>query len=196
MENKKAYLKYSSYLLLSLFTTLVGTIIGQFLNPESIKMFAILSFVLIFAFLFSKGTLKKILFFVFCLGGGILLTPILYYYTKASIIWCLVLTIAITMVFLFIGMKAKNLGFLGGFLFIGLLSLLLYTILSIFIPLPALSLIGVVLFCGYISYDINCFKREANDSMRDEDILEHVMNMYLDILNLLLYILKLFGNDD
>lgn len=195
MENN--YKKYSFYLMISLLLTLVGTFIGSyFVNSASINVIIILSFVLIFAFLFTKGTIKKIIFFIFCLGEGITLTPILYYYTGANLMWCLVLTVLITGIFLIIGFKAKNLGFLGGILSVSLIGLILYMFIGIFVPLPSLALIGVVVFCGYISYDINMFKRRVEYGVSDDEILEHVMNMYLDILNLLLYILRLFGKSD
>lgn len=190
-----AYKKYSIYLLLSLLTTFVGTVLGGYLVVETITPFAIASVLLIFVFLYSKGTVKKVLFFVFCLGEGILLNPILYYYTKTSVVSCLLLVVVTTTIFMVIGMKVRDLGFLRGILFNALIVLIVYGLISIFMPLPSIAIIGAIVFCGYIAFDMNRFKQIA-DSISDDEILNEVMNMYLNIINLFLYILKLFGKED
>ena len=192
-----AYKKFSMYLLLSLFLTLIGTYIGGFIDLSLIKVMMVLSLVLVLAFIFTKGKTKKIIYFIFCLGEGITLTPIVWYYTSTDILGCLLLVFLITVVFTIIGYKAKDLSFMGSILLISLLGLVFYEILRIFFTIPSLALLGVIIFCAYIAYDINSFKRHVQNGYIDEDsILNYVMDIYLDVLNLFVDLLEVFGDSN
>ena len=136
------------------------------------------------------------MFCVFCISQGLLLTPIVNSYSSNLLIYVFVITFIITCVFGLIGFIVKDLSFLGNIL-LGILAIFcVYGIASIFISLPSLSIIGVVLFSVYIAYDFNKFKLEANIEMSSDDILDHVIDMYLDILNLILELIELLGDND
>lgn len=196
MKNNN-YKKYIYYLILSLILTTIGTFIGGYLSIEDIAVYSIFSIILLLFFLFSKGRLKRVLFYLFLIGEGITLTPILANYTVISIFGCLLITTLVVIIFAIIGLKVRDLGFLGGILSVCLISLIVYNLINIFIPLPSIALLGVIIFCAYVSYDINCFKNDAKfGDLSDEEILDSVMNMYLDILNLFIQILKAFGDSD
>lgn len=194
---KESYLKFSNYLIFSLILTIVGAAVGSQMNPSYIKGFALLGFVIIIAFMFAKGALKKILFILFCFGEGFVLAPIVHYYSETDLVGCLILTMLITITMIIVGYKAKNLSFMGNILLILLFGLCFYSIIGIFFNLPSIALLGVLLFSAYIAYDINNFKRVAiSRRLSSDEILNYVMDLYLDILNLFLQLLKLLGKDE
>lgn len=197
----EAYRKYISYLVLSLILTTVGTYFGSYLvvrNRQSLLIYAFVSIGLILGFMFTKGALKKLLFYAFTLGEGITLAPILSILTTVSLYKCLFATTLIVLSFAIMGMKFKDLSFLGGILFASLLSLIGLSILSIFVPLPFLAYLGLGIFCLYLMYDINSFKLKVNNYgfLDDNFILNEVMNVYLDVLNILIYVIRIVSDND
>jgi FtsH-binding integral membrane protein len=58
-----------------------------------------------------------------------------------------------------------------------------------------LSIVGVVIFSGYVLYDISLIKYEIqNGELKEKnDLSIHVLNLYLDFINLLLDILNIFS---
>ena len=118
--------------------------------------------------------------------------------TKVSIYKCLGITTGIVIIFALLGLLFKNLSFMGNILFGLLISLLGLTILSMFVPLPFLAYLGLGIFCLYLMYDINKFKLDSQYGyyMDDDMILNAVIVIYLDILNILLYIIEIFGDSD
>ena len=91
----------------------------------------------------------------------------------------------------------RNLSFLGPILFIGLLVVVVASIFSIFFSTGPLSfiiaLVSVGLFSGFIVYDIQRIKFTEN-TMSAAILL--TISIYLDILNLFLSLLRLFGGSD
>ena len=148
--------------------------------------------------MFSRGAVKKILFYAFTFGEGITLAPLLSILTTASLYRCLFATTLIVASFAILGLKFKDLSFLGGILFALLLSTLGLSILSIFVPLPFLAYLGLGVFCLYLMYDINSFKLNVNrnEFIDDNFILNEVMNVYLDVLNIFIYVLRIVSNTD
>lgn len=199
----EAYKKFISYLCLSLMLTTIGAYCGSYIVPFLTKQLFIVccvfSIVLIVAFMFSRGRVKKALFYAFTFGEGITLAPMLSIVTTTSIYRCLIATTLIVLSFSILGLKFKDLSFLGNILFGLLISVLGLSILSIFVPLPFLAYLGLGVFCLYLMYDINSFKLSVNQNtlMDDNFVLNAVMNVYLDILNILIYVLRIVsGNDD
>jgi len=91
----------------------------------------------------------------------------------------------------------RNLSFLGPILFIGLLVVVVASVFSIFFSTRPLSfiiaLVSVGLFSGFILYDIQRIKFTEN-TMSAAILL--TISIYLDILNLFLSLLRLFGSSD
>ena len=56
-----------------------------------------------------------------------------------------------------------------------------------------ISIIGVVIFSGYVLYDISLIKHEIqNGEIREKNELSiHVLNLYLDFINILLDLLNI-----
>lgn len=201
-QSSEYYKKYISYLVLSLTLTTIGTFCGNYivpyLNKQLFIAFSIISLVLLGAFVFTKGKLKKVLFYAFTFGEGITLAPMISIFTTVSIYKCLIATTLIVLSFCILGFKFKDLSFLRSILFALLLSTLGLTILSIFVHLPFLSYLGLGVFCLYLMYDINAFKLSINQNLYldDDFIINSVMNVYLDIINILIYVLRIVSNND
>lgn len=191
-----SYKKFASYLMLSLLLTMAGAYLGGNIKVQITTISTAIPFILIVMFSLSKGIFKKIFFSVFCFGEGLTIAPILSFYTDVELYKCLLLTFMITAVFLIIGYKSKNLGHLGKILFIALIGLLLYQIVNIFLTLPSIALLAVILFSLYIAYDINVFKKKVERGIiNDDEILTHVMSIYLDIINVFIYLLDFIKRD-
>jgi len=89
--------------------------------------------------------------------------------------------------------SGKDFGFMGAYLFAGLLVMLAAGVLSIFIPAISGSLVyavcGALLFSGYIVYDT----WRITKVFGYDDYIVAAIELYLDILNLFLYLLQLLG---
>ena len=93
----------------------------------------------------------------------------------------------------------RDFGFLGKFLFIGLLLAIVTSIANIWLQLPALHLavsgVCVLLFSAYILYDVNRIVRGG-----ETNYVTATLNIYLDIYNLFVHLLSLllalFGDRD
>ena len=84
----------------------------------------------------------------------------------------------------------------GGFLFVGLTLLMLLGIFSIFLPfLHTLYLVlGVGLFSMYLIYDTQMVLGKFGVSYEMDDYIIAALSIYIDIIQLFLYILELLGD--
>lgn len=202
MSEKQAYNKYYLYLCISLIVTILGAIIGEnFLIETILGVNPVIELIIVVGSLllvsFTKGIVKKIMFYIFCFIEGLFLSPLLLFYTSTSLITAIGLTLVVTIIGSFIGYKIKLKSSFGKYLFVALISVLIYSIAGIFIQLPAINLIIMILFSLYIVYDSNMFMESARRyALSNDDIIDFVINMYLNILNIFISILRLTGNDD
>jgi FtsH-binding integral membrane protein len=92
----------------------------------------------------------------------------------------------------YVTVTKKDFSFLGKFLFIGLIMLVLGSIANLFFQVPAASLtisaIAVVVFAGYILYDVSQVIQggETNYIMATLNIYIDIYNIFVHLLNLLL----------
>ena len=89
----------------------------------------------------------------------------------------------------------------GIYLYVALWVLLLFGFVSVFINSPATqiaySLLGTLLFCFYIVYDVQLIIG-GNHSVRFsvDDYVMAALMLYLDIIQLFLFILRLLGDSN
>ncbi|MFZ5391925.1 MAG: Bax inhibitor-1 family protein [Patescibacteria group bacterium] len=93
-----------------------------------------------------------------------------------------------------------NFSFLGGFLLICLIILLIMGLINVFFfRSPFFSLIrayfGVVIFTLYLLFDFNRLEQMANDKSWGAAV-DIAVNIYLDIINLFLDLLRILGDSD
>lgn len=105
-----------------------------------------------------------------------------------------------------IGMTTKkNLSAMGQFLYMVIIGLFLISIIQIFIPLRGLnltiSIVGMLAFAGLTAYDMQKIKYFHSQSynMAESDVYRFIiisaLELYLDFINIFLYLLTL-ANDD
>ena len=92
----------------------------------------------------------------------------------------------------YVTVTKKDFSFLGKFLFVGLILLVLGALANLFFQVPAASLtisaIAVVIFAGYILYDVSQVVNggETNYIMATLSIYIDIYNIFVNLLNLLL----------
>lgn len=87
---------------------------------------------------------------------------------------------------------------MGGILFVALIILLLFGLISMFFPGKTIKLIyascGALLFCIYLVYDTQLMMGgEHKFSISPEEYIFAAINLYLDIINIFLYVLQILG---
>jgi modulator of FtsH protease len=97
----------------------------------------------------------------------------------------------------YVHISKRDFGFMGGFLFVALIALIVVGLINLFFPVPGLSLVlayvSALLFSAYILYDTS----EIING-RQTNYLFATIALYLDILNLFSALLRILGisNDD
>ena len=81
------------------------------------------------------------------------------------------------------------------FLFIGLLTLLVFGVVAIFVSIPGANVIwsvaGLAIFGAYTVFDFNRLRAAGSESA-----VPIAASIFLDILNVFLFLLTLFGNEE
>jgi FtsH-binding integral membrane protein len=190
---------YKGWLLNSFLFTGVGIVIGNFIPPPLYLMFSIGMLISCLLMSFSKGKTKLFMMYLFNTITGVALSLIMAAYQSSSILVAGLITIITISVCVSIATKpGANYSGLGKYLFVALLGLLIYELLAIFLALPAVNGLAIILFAVYTIYDVNLFVRLVEDNiyMSDEEIIMHVANFYLDIVNIFIRVLAIVGKHD
>ena len=100
----------------------------------------------------------------------------------------------------------KDLSGLGKLLFMGLIGIIIATLVNVFLVKSAgfdllLSYAGVLIFVGLTAYDSQkikemCSSIEYADASAQKLSLLGALTLYLDFINLFLYLLRIFGRRD
>ncbi|WP_146547960.1 Bax inhibitor-1/YccA family protein [Rummeliibacillus suwonensis] len=180
--------------------TAVGLFVGVFIPPALILPISIATVILLIIVMFSRAARRasKLISILFAFLTGITLFSLLNFYIGA-LGGNLVLVIfgtsaAIFIVAGLIGYYTKrDLGNWGKFLFITLIGVLIFSIITIFvgfsdIVMVVASGIGVLLFVGYTLYDMN---QIARSYISDDEVPLVALDLYLDFINLFTELLKL-----
>ena len=194
--------KVFSGLFMSLAVALVGFYAGSYVPRPLLGILSIVELVMIVGAMFIQRRRRIGLGFVlaFTFISGMTLYPVIAYYISVLGAAMVMEAVGVTAgAFLIASILAArtslDFSFLGGFLMVGLLSILLMGLVSLFIGFSTLmqlvySLLGVAIFVGYILFDVN---RIAHNGVSVEQVPWVVLSLYLDIINLLLFVLRLFG---
>ena len=194
---------------LSLLLMTVGMIVGaMFIPPAVAAVMPIVCFVILLIAFFARrrqraaegGALFSMKFvYVFAALEGVGLYPVILAYTQAIGAKLVLGAVAATFV-LFFGLATyakrteRNFLNLGSILFFGLIALILASIVGLFVQATILQTAicagGILIFSGYVLYDIQVMK---SGMMSEDDIPVMVLNLFLDWINLLLYLLHLIG---
>lgn len=146
-----------------------------------------------------------IMFAAYAIINGATLSVILLAYTAESIATTFFVTAgtfgAMSLVGLFI---KRDLSGVERFLFMALIGLIIATIVNMFVASGALSwaitYIGVFIFCGLTAYDSQKMKEilMQSSTLGEQNMLKIALlcslSLYLDFINLFLYLLRIFGD--
>jgi len=150
------------------------------------------------------SSLARILFFAYSLVNGITLTVIGLIYAPQVIFYSFVITLTIFVVTAIYGYTTQeDLSSYRRFFKIALISLILLSVFNAFMRVGILewviTIAGVVIFTGLIAYDVNRIKAISyqladgdNETMEKMSIIG-ALNLYLDFINLFIYIIRIFG---
>ena len=181
-------------------------LLSTLFNYYQFLVIAELAMVFSISFFINKisSSLAKILFFAYSLVNGVTLTVIGFIYAPQIIFYAFMITLTIFVVTAIYGYTTQeDLSSYRRFFMIALISLIILSIINAFIGVGMLEWVitigGVVIFTGLIAYDVNRIKFISyqladgdNEAMEKMGIIG-ALNLYLDFINLFIYILRIFG---
>ena len=147
----------------------------------------------------------SLLFVAYSVLNGLTFSVIFLVYTMSSISSVFFITAGTFAAMSFIGYTTrKDLTGLGKILIMALIGIIIATVVNIFIKSSGLmmivSYIGVLIFVGLTAYDTQKIKKmflqagtEVNDSTQKLALLGS-LTLYLDFINLFLYLLRILGD--
>jgi uncharacterized protein len=170
-----------------------------------IAFFAPLGLVLLLSARIQSMSLgaAQAMFWAFAAIYGISLSPILLVYTGADVAQAFFVTAATFGTMSLYGYTtSRDLSGWGSFLFMGLIGIFIALIVNLFLNSAAMtfvvSVIGVVVFTGLTAYDTQAIKSiySASDdgTITGKKAVYGALQLYLDFINLFLFILRLLGS--
>ena len=183
------------------------TSIGALLFSSPLKwvvMLAPLGFVFYLSAKINKMSVysAQITFWIFSAIMGLSLASIFIVYTQASIARVFFISSGTFAAMSLYGYTTKkDLTKLGGFLFMGLIGIIIASLVNLFFQSSALhfaiSVIGVLVFVGLTAYDTqsikNMYYAGDSESVGGKKALMGALRLYLDFINLFIMLLRLFG---
>lgn len=142
----------------------------------------------------------KVLFCVYSFLTGLTFSAIFVVYELTSIIYVFGITSLVFLIFALIGYYTKiDLSKLGVYLFIGLVAIIIASIINVFVGSETfdlgLTIIAILVFIGYVAYDINVIKRNLQFYNQENIAIYGALQLYLDFINLFIRLLKLFAKE-
>ena len=144
----------------------------------------------------------QITFWLFASIMGLSLASIFVQFTHSSIARVFFITAGTFGAMSLYGYTTKrDLTKLGGFLFMGLIGIIIASIVNIFFQSGmmafVISVIGVLVFVGLTAYDTqnikNMYYEGDNEEIGSKKALMGALKLYLDFINLFILLLQLFG---
>ena len=145
----------------------------------------------------------SLMFVIYSIMNGVFFSFILLAYTEQSIATTFLITAGTFGAMSLFGFVTKrDLSAMGRILFMLLIGLIIATVVNIFMKAEGLALIlnyaGVVIFVGLTAYDTQSIKQmlqEHGDKEGAEKIaLLGSLELYLDFINLFIYLLRILGS--
>ena len=183
------------------------TSLGQALFNSGLSwiiMLAPLGFVFYLSARINKMSVSsaQITFWLFASIMGLSLASVFVQFTGTSIARVFFITAGTFAAMSLYGYTTKrDLTKLGGFLFMGLIGIIIASIVNIFVqsgPMAfIISIIGVLVFVGLTAYDTqtikNMYYAGDSESVGSKKALMGALRLYLDFINLFILLLQLFG---
>lgn len=189
---------------ISLLVSFLGTLIGAMVVPESmIMLFVIAEVVMLVAAIVIRIRGKHIgygFLYSFTAISGVTLYPVIMAYggqLGASVVSGAFFATAVIFGSLafYAHRSQRDFSFLGGFLFAGTIGLVLMSVLGMFLHFGSMmnmvwSMVGILIFSGWVLYDVAQYR----NGVQSEAVPLAALNIYLDFINLFLYILRFIAS--
>ena len=145
-----------------------------------------------------------LMFVVYSVLNGAVFSSIFLVYTMSSIATVFFITAGTFAAMSIFGyVTKKDLTSMGKFLMMALIGLIIATVVNLFMKSSGLSMIisyvGVLIFVGLTAYDTQKIKQmclqapDTGETMQKLALLG-ALSLYLDFINLFIYLLRIFGN--
>ncbi|MDQ0190764.1 Bax inhibitor-1 family protein [Alicyclobacillus cycloheptanicus] len=189
-------------LFLSLLTASIGLAAGQYVPPVWLRMLVFVELAMMVVAMFLQRSRRIGMPFVlaFTFVSGMTLYPVISYYISiigaALVLEAAAISGAAFLIAAIVASRSWfDFTFLSGFLFIGLLALVLMGVVSFFVPFGSTAslvytLLGIAIFIGYVLFDVN---RLVHYGVSEQMVPWVVLSLYLDLINLFLFVLRLVG---
>ncbi|ADE29657.1 Bax inhibitor-1/YccA family protein [Rickettsia prowazekii] len=212
---RRYMLKVYNYMALALLLTGVAAITTISVEPiyhlmfqtgfGTIIMFAPLGIALYFFMGFGRMNLQtaQILFWVYAGLTGMSLSYLALIYTGTSIARTFFICSSVFGAMSLYGYStSRDLTSMGSFFAMGLIGLIIASLVNLFLKSSSLSfatsLIGIVVFMGLIAWDTQKIKSmyyiAGNDEVGQKLSIMAAFTLYLDFINLFLYLMRFLGN--
>lgn len=151
-------------------------------------------------------SVATLLFIVYSVLNGALLSSVFLVYTASSVATVFFITAGTFAAMALVGYTTKtDLSSMGKILLMALIGMIIATIVNLFVKSTGLELIisyiGVLVFVGLTAYDSQKIKQmllqapDASEGAQKVALLG-ALSLYLDFINLFLYLLRIFGRRD
>ena len=145
-----------------------------------------------------------LIFISFSVLLGASLSSIFLIYTDASIMKTFLITSGMFGTMAVVGYTTKtDLTKFGSIMFMGLIGIIIASVVNMFLQSGTMdyiiSFIGVLVFTGLTAYDVQKLKRIGSNADVDSESTRKLtimgaLTLYLDFINLFLFLLRFFGN--
>ncbi len=155
-----------------------------------------------------QSTTATALFIFYAALNGATLASIFIIYTKTSIVSTFSICAATFGVCSVYGMITKrDLTSVGNFMFMGLIGIIIASLVNVFVKSSGMAMIinyaGVLIFVGLTAYDTQKIKHMALSQPADLDsgairkgAIMGALSLYLDFINMFLFLLRILGNKE
>jgi FtsH-binding integral membrane protein len=153
-----------------------------------------------------RASTAQLIFYGFSALMGLSISYIFMIYTSVSIAQTFLVTaIAFAGLSLYGYTTKRDISGMGSFLIMGVIGLIVASIINIWMQSPALmyaiSILGVLIFAGLTAYDTQKIKntyiqmaRNGQSDWIEKSAIMGALSLYLDFLNMFMFLLHLFGN--
>ncbi|MCX6296642.1 MAG: Bax inhibitor-1/YccA family protein [Bacteroidetes bacterium] len=189
-----------------LFASLVNVEIGKLTTLGYIVMFAPLAFILVISFGFNRLSYPVLLFLflLFSAVMGMSLSFIFHQYTAGSIYGTFAAAAGMFGLMALVGYTTStDLTKFGSIMIMGMVGIIIASLINYFMQSEmmdyVISVIGVLVFTGLTAYDVQKLKRigagvEYGTEVASKLVIMGALNLYMDFLNLFLFLLRIFGD--
>jgi len=188
-----------------LFALLVNPL-GGLTTLGYVVAFSPLAFILVISFGFNRLSYPVLLFLflLFSAVMGMSLSFIFFQYTEASIYGTFAAAAGMFGLMAVVGYTTKtDLTNFGSIMMMGLVGIIIASFINWFMQSAmmgyVISVIGVLVFTGLTAYDVQKLKRigagvEYGTEVASKLVIMGALNLYMDFLNLFLFLLRIFGD--